>query len=168
MRIEREESRYFILKILQVSGKLNTRIDKDLFREIPMFLKYLSQLPPIDFTLDRLILTKEQTHTPHLLAIKNESKTWLHKELEIAITKWFAEHEYSKEFKANLSEIRTTLLSGDRDAKVNFIKKTLLNEMKIPFCENEYYFEFDNESNMHNGATFHFLRKNFTYLKIKI
>lgn len=142
MRIEKEETRYFILEIPQVTGELNTRIDKDLFSEIPMFLKYLSQLPPIDFSQNRLVLTKEQTHTPHLTVLKNESKTWLHKELELHIEDFFNNNPDIDSFYAGSIDIKNEWFSRDQNVKASYISKVIRQELKMAVEKQQRYYPF--------------------------
>lgn len=145
MRIEKEETRYFILEIPQVIGHLNTQIDKDLFAEIPKFLRYLSQLPPIDFSKNRLVLTKEQTHTNHLTVIKNESKTWLHKELEMNIQDFFDNNEGVDSFLAGSLDIKNEWFSRDNNVKASYISKVIRQELKIAVQKQQRYYPFGRE-----------------------
>jgi len=50
MRIDFEENRFWVRPIPVIKGKRNTKIEEELFKEIPKFLRYLEQLPPL-FTL---------------------------------------------------------------------------------------------------------------------
>lgn len=158
MKIDENENRFWILYVKPVNGNKNTKIDECLFKEAPLFLKYLSQLPPVDLTKDRLVFTPDQIKNEYLDNIKHESKTWLRKEIEIQLDRWFNENSGINEFKANLGEIREKILQGDRDVKLNYLKKVLKNEMKIPFCENERYSPFCDDLLTKTGATFTFQR----------
>ena len=59
MRIDDEEIRFWIRKINPIVGQKNTNIENDLFNEIPKFLKFLEQLPAIDFSKSRMVFTQE-------------------------------------------------------------------------------------------------------------
>lgn len=161
VKIESAEIRFWVREVKQINGQRNTRIEDDLFKEIPKFLKYLTQLPKIDKSKSRMVFTAEEIKTSALINVKKDSRTWLHKELDICLSKWFDENENINEFKANLSEIKDKILSGDRDVKLNYLKKTLISDMKIPYCDNEYYHPFGDSLQGKSGATFNFKRKIF-------
>ena len=71
MRIDSEENRFWIRYINPVTGEKKINIEDDLFTEIPKMLKYLEQLPEIDFTKDRLVFQLEEIRTEHLDDVKN-------------------------------------------------------------------------------------------------
>jgi hypothetical protein len=99
MKIDNEEVRFWVRKIRPVA-KLNTNIEKDLFNEIPKFLKYLSQLDDIDFSKSRMVFTIDEITTNELTEIKEESKSSLHKELEILLDDFFNNNESITFFEA--------------------------------------------------------------------
>lgn len=162
VKIESAEIRFWVREVKQIKGTRNVRIEDDLFKEIPKFLKYLTQLPAIDKSKSRMVFTTQEIGTTALQNVKKDSRTWLHKELEINLQRWFSDNTGIDEFSANLGEIKDKILMGDRDVKLNFLKKTLTQQMKIPFVENDRYYPFgDILAGSKTGAYFTFIRKNY-------
>lgn len=160
-KIESAEIRFWVREVKQITGQRNVKIEDDLFSEIPKFIKYLSQLPPVDKSNSRMVFTADQIGTIALKNVKMDSRTWLHKEMDIQLHRWFSENDSIQEFKANIGEIKDKILQNDKDVKLNYLKKVLCQEMKIPFCENERYHPFGDHMVSKTGATFKFDRKNY-------
>ena len=131
MRIDSEENRFWIRYIHPVKGKKHIKIEDDLFYEIPKLLKYITQLPPIDFSQDRLVFTLQETQTAELLEVKSESKFGLHKELEILIDNHFANDNSIDYFYASSIDIKAKWFLNDARTPRSYILKVLKNEMKI-------------------------------------
>lgn len=146
MRIESEETRYFPLEIKPVTGELNTKIDEELFKEIPMFLRYLSQLPAIDFSKNRLVLTAEDIRTSQLVAIKKESRSGLYKEIELHVQDFFDNNPGVDSFLAAAIDIKEEFFARDNQIKAHYVSKVLKQEMKMTVEENQRYYPFDRVS----------------------
>lgn len=131
MRIDSEENRFWIRYINPVKGEKHIKIEDDLFSEIPKLLKYLTQLPEIDFSKDRLVFTLDEIRTEHLDNVKNESKSGLHKELEILIEDFFSNNNDADSFFATAKDIKREWF--DRDTKISrsYILRVLREEMKV-------------------------------------
>jgi hypothetical protein len=160
MRIDDEEIRFWIRKINPIVGKKNTNIENDLFNEIPKFLKYLEQLPEIDFSNSRMVFTQEEIQTDSLELIKKESKNGLRKELEIYIDDFFNNNDVN-EFEATAKDIKEKWFEHDRE-KMSYILKVLKNEMKMTPQPNKYYFPFNSNNYLEKkkGTPFLFVREN--------
>ncbi len=160
MRIDDEEIRFWIRKINPIVGKKNTNIENDLFNEIPKFLKYLEQLPEIDFSNSRMVFTQEEIQTDSLELIKKESKNGLRKELEIYIEDFFNNNDVN-EFEATAKDIKEKWFEHDRE-KMSYILKVLKNEMKMTPQPNKYYFPFNSNNYLEKkkGTPFLFVREN--------
>ncbi|MFI5404870.1 MAG: primase-helicase family protein [Nitrososphaerales archaeon] len=142
MRIDNEETRFWIRNIpLVPAGTKNTKIDQELFEEIPKFLKYLKQLPPIDFTKDRLVLTPEQTKTHQLEEIKAESRSGLFKELEIFIDDFFNNSDHES-FLATSKDIKNLWFTKDNRISIAYIRKVLTHEMELTPEKTQRYYPF--------------------------
>lgn len=142
MRIDTEETRFWIRYIPQVpDGTKNTKIDQDLFAEIPKFLRYLKQLPPIDFTKDRLVLTPEQTRTQQLEEIKAESRSGLFKELEIFIDDFFNNSDHDS-FLATSKDIKNLWFPKDNKISIAYIRKVITHEMELTPEKTQRYYPF--------------------------
>jgi phage/plasmid-associated DNA primase len=160
MRIDDEEIRFWIRKINPIVGKKNTNIENDLFNEIPKFLKYLEQLPDIDFSNSRMVFTQEEIQTDSLELIKKESKNGLRKELEIYIEDFFNNNDVN-EFEATAKDIKERWFDKERE-KMSYILKVLKNEMKMTPQPNKYYFPFNSNNYLEKkkGTPFLFVREN--------
>jgi len=79
-KVDEEEIRFFVRKIGKPKYK-NHDVENNLRLEIPAFLKYLSSLPPVDFTIGRVPFTVDELKNDTLTAVKKESKTGLYKDM---------------------------------------------------------------------------------------
>lgn len=146
MRIDTEETRFWIRYVNVVpEDSKNTKIDRVLFTEIPDFLRYLNQLPAIDFTKDRLVLTPDQTRTKQLDEVKAESRSGLYKELEIFINDFFANNDMDT-FYATAKDIKDQWFVRDTRISIAYIRKVIINEMNLKPQKTKRYTAFDNDS----------------------
>jgi phage/plasmid-associated DNA primase len=161
MRIDDEEIRFWIRKINPIVGKKNTNIENDLFNEIPKFLKYLEQLPEIDFSNSRMVFTQEEIQTNSLELIKNESRNGLRKEIEMYIEDFFNNNDVN-EFEATAKDIKERWFSTNNQIPMSYILKVLKNEMKMTPQANKYYFLFNSNNYLEKkkGTPFLFVRQN--------
>ena len=141
MRIDDEEIRFWVRKIKPITGKRNTLIENDLFSEIPKFLKYLEQLPEIDFSKSRMVFTEDEIKTDSLEIIKKESNSSLRKEIKIFVEDFFNNNN-SNEFEATSKDIKEKWFDRDSKTSMNYIFKCLKNEMKIPLQKMKKYYPF--------------------------
>lgn len=167
MKIDEEEVRFWVRKIRPVE-KLNTNIENDLFNEIPKFLKFLSELPAIDFSRSRMVFTMDEIKTTELQVIKEESKSSLHKELELLLEDFFNNHSEINEFEATATDIKDRWFKNNNQISHNYVHKVVKNELKlpenklkkyVPFAENDLY------STKKTGKPFVFLRKNIEIIQ---
>jgi len=160
MRIDRKEVRFWIRKIAPIQGKKNIKIEEDLFEEIPKLLRYLADLPPLDFTKSRMLFTDEEIQTKQLFEVKQESKSWLHKELEILIDRFFDQNEDCKEFMATATDIKDKWFSREHNATRAYISKVINQEMELSTEKNQRYWPFDERSSQAQsvGRPFKFVR----------
>lgn len=142
MRIDAKENRFWVRYVKPVNGELNVSIENDLFYEASKFLKYLEQLPPIDFKKDRLVFTDEETDTKELLDVKDESKSGLHKEIEILIDDFFNNSEH-KQFEATAKDIKEEWFSKDSKISMSYIRKVLTQEMDCTVQKMKRYYPFN-------------------------
>jgi len=151
MRVDEEEIRFWIRKIHVIDGKKNTNIENDLFEEIPKFLKFLTQQPAVDKTKSRMVFTKEEIDTLELADVKEESKSWLRKELEIMLADYFDNSEHSS-FHATAKDIKTEWFRTNHQITMAYIRRVLKNEMKIPVDGLQRYYPF-NKSDLGASVT---------------
>lgn len=143
MKIDKEENRFWIRYINPVKGIKKVKIEDDLFLEIPKFIKYLSQLPIVDTTHDRLVFKMEEIATEELKNVKDESKTWLHKELEVQIKDWFDNNDEDS-FHATAIDIKKQWFDRDNTVKAYYIGSVIREEMDMRPLKNQRYYPFNN------------------------
>lgn len=134
MRIDEEEVRFWIRKIKTPKNK-NTRFETLLRDEIPMFLKYLLQLPPVDFSSSRMVFTASELRNSNLDIIKQESWSNLRKELIMYISDHFLQNESLETFQATAKDIKDIWFKRDQSIKGPYILKVLIDEMGMTMTE---------------------------------
>jgi len=159
MKIDEEEVRFWIRKIKPIQS-LNTNIEIELFNEIPKFLKYLRQLPEIDFTKSRMVFTQEEIATESLEKVKTESKSGLYKDLEIIINDYF-DNCSMEIFEATAKDIKEKWFNHNNQFSISYIRKVIKDEMKIPVGKLKKYYPFGirEVSGDKTGTPFIFSRK---------
>lgn len=149
MRIDNEEIRFWVRKIKPITTKRNTEIEDHLRDEIPMFLKYLTDLPKIDFSKSRMVFTEDEIQTIALDVIKEESKSSLRKEIEI-LTEDFFNNNDCLEFEATAKDIKLKWFDRDSKISISYIRKVLKDEMKMIPMALHRYVAFANQENITN------------------
>ena len=156
MRIDEEEVRFWIRKIKPIQI-LNTSIENDLFIEVSKFLKYLLQMPCIDFTLSRMVFTMDEIKTEHLEHIKKESRSSLYKELEILIEDFF-NSTGKNEFFATATDIKNEWFKNNNQIGISYIRKVIKEELKLQPEKLQKYYSFgDITVKMETGTPFKFI-----------
>lgn len=140
MKIEEEEVRFWIRKVNPIMS-LNTNIEKYLFDEIPKFLKYLLQLPEIDFTKSRMVFTRQEIATDSLERVKTESKSGLYKDLEIMISDHF-DNNNIENFEATAKDVKEKWFHHNNQYSISYIRKVLKEEMKLKSEKLKKYYPF--------------------------
>ena len=129
LKVDEAEIRFWIRKV-PVLKEINTNVEKALFEEIPAFLKFLTDMPPIDFSKSRMVFTPEEIQTKQLSVLKEESKSGLRKEIEIRCEDFFLNNNI-KSFEATASDIKERWFSRDNSISIHYITKVLKSEMKL-------------------------------------
>lgn len=139
MRVDEEEIRFWIKKINVINGDKNTNIELDLFNEIPKFLKFLTQIPKVDFSKSRMVFTKDEIGTYELHQVKEESKSTLRKEIEYLVDDYFNNNEFETDFEATSKDIKHHWFDKNHQITISYIRKVVRDEMKIPVMEMKRY-----------------------------
>lgn len=159
LKIDSAEIRFWVRRIPKIdSSELNTNLEDCLCREIQKFLKYLSQLPEIDFTKSRMVFTPEEISTVELAEVKAESRSSLFKELELHIEEYFNTNA-CQEFYAAPIDIKEKWFKHNNQITGNYIGKVIKNEMKIQVEKQLRYRPFDEGTVAKPGTPFKFLKK---------
>lgn len=157
MKIDNEEIRFFIRK-LNTPPIQNHNILNDMIAEIPAFLHHLEQLPKPDFSRSRMVFTPEQLENNSLLSVKNESHTWLYKELK-AIFEDFFLNIYTKDvIKVTPKEIKDNFFHGNSQVTSSFIRDVLIDELKCEKACNNIRYNSLNDPMTKTGQPF-FIKK---------
>jgi len=155
MRIDDEEIRFWV-RILGVPEFKNTKIDMDLVSEIPAFLAHLETLPKPDFTKSRMVFTPEQINTTALKIVKEESRSWLYKDLIELFEKYFI--EYSKdELVVHPTDIKNMFFKNAAQPQISYIRKVLVEEFGLKTTVK--YYQPHNSTNNISARVFTINRK---------
>ncbi len=144
LRVDKEEIRLWPRIIPPIKGKRNTKIEEQLFAEIPKFLRYLLQLPTINFDNgSRMVLDENKLLNRALIDIKQESRSQLFKELEIQIEDYFNEKSGVKSFTATPTDIKKRWYMNNNQVSIAYLKKVIEEEMGLVAGEKQRYYPFD-------------------------
>ena len=130
MKIEDEEIRFFIRKIGDPKI-INHQILQEMVKEIPAFLNYLNSLPPIDLTKSRMVFTADELANDALSRVKNESKSWLYKDLFYNFEDVFNNKFIGDEMKATPKEIKQEFYQYNHNVSTSYIREVLQDEFKL-------------------------------------
>ncbi len=129
MRIDPDEIRFWVRKIPTIDKKV-TDIETKMISEIPYFLRYLIDLPAIDFSRSRMVFTADELQNEYLEDVKKESYSGLRKGLELLIAAVFENDEFLITFEASLQDIKDQFFKFDNQFSRAYIRKVLRDEMK--------------------------------------
>ncbi len=159
-KIDTEEIRFWVRKLNTITTKKNVNILEDLFNEIPKFLRFLLQLPPIDFSRSRMVFTAEEIGTDELIKVKKDSRQVFIKDIEIRIREIFFEKSSEDIIYATAINIYDRWFKSNSYASPSLIKKLLEEEFKMDKPKLRRYFPFAEGSKTTNRP-FEFKRIDF-------
>jgi hypothetical protein len=169
MRIDQEEIRFWVRKIKLIKGAKNTNIETDLFNEIPKFLKYLIQLPAIDFSKSRMVFTKEEIETESLHIVMEQSKSTLRKEIEMNFDDFFMNNDGIEFIEATAKDIKMQWFALNHKYEMSYIRTVLKEEMKMVCLKNKKYKGFPSQDYQQGNKTgLPYLFKNPYHVKNKV
>jgi hypothetical protein len=167
--VESPEIRYWVRKVPTLNGKANHSILRDLKNEIPQFLYYLNTLHAVDTTKSRMVFDAAEIVTKELMIVKAESRTGLHKDLELHLDAFALQNTNVREFKFIAKQVKEMFFSKTEKYEINFINRVLKNEFKLEVGKMQRFIPFEeNYSNMQNkvsGTPFIYKNK---YYNLKI
>lgn len=146
MRIDEEEIRFWVRKINPIQEPKNTKIEEQLYEEIPKFLKYLQMMPEIDFSKSRMVFTQDEIATEQLGSVKEESKSGLRKEIEYLISDYFLNNPTIKEIELTPKDIKKEWFLHNQNITNAYIKKVLKEEMKLEYSNKPIRYRGFNEN----------------------
>jgi len=130
-KVDNPEIRYWVRKVPTLKGKANHQILESLKNEIPQFLHYLGTLPAVDNTKSRMVFEAEDLNTSALETVKKESRSGLHKDIEMYLESFAMENENIPEFKFCAIHIKDKFFSKDSKFELNYFNRVLKDEMKL-------------------------------------
>lgn len=129
MKIDDKEIRFWVRKI-PLPKTENHNILNDMVAEIPAFLFMLKNLPEIDFSKSRMVLTKAQIENEYLQAVVEQSRSGLYKEI-CELFQFYFENGCNKECDATPKDIKDKFFANDKSISINYIRKVLKSEFKF-------------------------------------
>ena len=145
-RVDDSEIRYWVRKVPTLKGKANHGILRDLRNEIPCFLAKLNEIPSVDTSKSRMVFEEEMLKTDALATVKLESRSGLHKELELLFEAHCMENAGTKEFRFIAKDIKDAWFRGNTKIEINYINSVLQNQMKLPRDKMCRYIPIDNDN----------------------
>lgn len=130
MKIDSEEIRFFVRK-LPAPKITNHNILNDMISEIPAFLNHLQSLPEIDFSKSRMVFSADEIKNDYLAHVKDESHTWLYKELHAIFEDVLNNSFAGQVMMATPKEIKETYFQYNAQVTSSFIKDVLIEEFKF-------------------------------------
>lgn len=168
MRIDEEEIRFWVRKVTSIES-INTKIEKQLKDEIPAFLRYLYDLPPVDFTKSRMVFTADQIKNDQLISIQRESWSQLRKEIYIHLEDYFNQNDGVKELKATPGDIKKQWFDRNNQVNASYLLKVLKDEMQLKQGELQRYAPFSSDPlSKVRGRPFMFNRSDYVDVNAKI
>ena len=140
MKVDEEEIRFWVRKLSTIpAGDKIQDFEEQLIAETPAFLRYLEDMEDIEYGKSRMIFTSKQLSNDLLDEVKKESRSWLHKDIEIHVESWFDEHPEQEVLYARILDIKRHWFEHDNNAEPHYIQKVLQEELKMESCRNGRY-----------------------------
>ncbi len=161
IKIDQSEIRFFVRKLSKPKF-INHNILDDLKEEIPAFLHYLETLPEPDFNKSRMVFTPEELENKSLIKVKEQSKTWLYKEMKIHLREFFDNDSTTDEIcLASPKDIKTKLFPFEHNIQLNYLKSVLEDEFEFKKIDKVIrYNPFYTEPNK-TGRPYEIIRSDF-------
>lgn len=154
-KVDEEEIRFFVRKLNHPTFK-NHQIEEDLMKEIPAFLYHLSHLPAVDFSVGRVPFTIDELKNETLSAVKQESKTWLYKDMYERFVDIINNSTIDSEgIEFIPKDIKDNFYTHNSKIDIPFIKKTLKDEFRLHPGKNRKYRLFgDKTASLRTGTAY--------------
>lgn len=135
MKITDQDVRYWVLKVPVLTEEMaNHGILEDLKAEIPKFLGYLAQLPPVDFTRDRMVFTPKETKTKQLERTRIGGKSGLYEDLKEGFKQYFFDFPDQEQVCFALKDAKELMFKHNSKYMPSDIKKCITEEIGVAFC----------------------------------
>jgi len=168
-KVDEEEIRFFVRKVGKPKFK-NHDIENDLMHEIPAFLKHLSSLPKVDFTIGRVPFTVEELKNDTLTAVKKESKTGLYKDMHERFVDLFSNSGRNDDsiFVVPV-DIKERWYKNSHNIDIHYIRTVLKNEFNLTPGKAIRYFPFGDPGTYSSkvGTAYEISRKLFNIEEVE-
>lgn len=129
LRIDSGEIRFWIRKVNSLQDEDYQYLSR-LTNEIPYFLKYLQELPPIKIKT-RMVFRPEDITNESLKVVQRESWSGLKKELIDHVIEFFNRNGHIKSFLCSSMDIKDQWYAKNNTISSPYIYKVLTQEMKM-------------------------------------
>ena len=146
-RVDDSEIRYWVRKVPSLTGKANHNILNDLRNEIPYFLAKLNSLEEIDTSKSRMVFDHESLKTDALATVKLESRSNLHKDLELLLDGHAMENPGVETFMFIAKDIKEKWFKNNSRIEINYINSVLGNQMKLERGDMQRYCPLEEDIN---------------------
>jgi len=164
MKVDAEEIRFFIRKI-NTPSITNHNILNDMINEIPAFLNHLESLPVPDFKKSRMVFSPEELTNDSLKNVKNESHTWLYKELFAIFEDQFNNYFIGDVMKATPKEMKDTYFTHNSNVSSSFIKDVLTEEFQFKKAQKNEAYKSLNSDNYKTGQPYSIIKSEICVIK---
>jgi hypothetical protein len=157
--VDEEEIRFWVRE-LGIPKFFNAQIEDNLAKEIPAFLYHLLTLPELDCTKSRMVFTPEEIRTDQLKKVKENSKSWLYKELVEQFTVFFDDYNFDEIF-IHPMDIKKRWFDHNSKVEISYLRKVLKNDFNLTTTDNMRYIPFGistGHESKRQGKVFHIKR----------
>lgn len=132
-KVDEKEIRYWVRKIPTIpKDQANHDILTDLKNEIPAFLWYLeNKVPAVDYTKSRMVFTPEELKTNALDTVVEESRSTVHKDIEMHLKEVCQDQEHREELYFRPSDIKEIFFRNNNQISLSYVDQVLKFEMKL-------------------------------------
>ena len=164
MKVESSEIRFWVRRIPSIK-RHDPKFYEKLSQEIPKFLGYVLALPEREIK-SRMVFTPDELMNDDLISVMNESKSSLHKEIEMRMEGFFLNDRSLQFVTATPSDIKVNWFNTDSRITMSYIRKTLKDDMDLEPSRPMHYTQhlFGTSGGVYNSTTgrcFKFLREDF-------
>ena len=165
-KVDKDEIRYWVRKVPSLKGKANHNILNDMVDEIPYFLGYLNSLPEVDLLKSRMVFDEAILKTDALEKVKLESRSELHKEIEIKLDDWCTNNRQTEFVMFTALDMKSKFFEKYSNISTSYITKTLKSDMDLfPETKTKRYYPFDEGNSLKKTAGKPIIYKN-PYFKV--
>lgn len=149
MKIDEEEIRFWVRKVPSLDKEV-TDIETKMTKEIPAFLRYLQDLPDIDFSRSRMVFTKDEIRTEQLDKVVQSSKSWLYHDVKIYLEDYFNNvQQGSNELVFTAKDLKDKFFKFNNQITTHYITKMFKQHFKVTYSDTveRYYNSLEEEPN---------------------